>query len=228
MRLLIFFVCTLILNTFPISHAYAEDSSPSADVKTKLEELKKEIASKAAKLKSEINKKLTDKAFVGVIKSKSATSITLAAKTGTKVVTINQDTVYQDTSNQKKKTIDSLKEEDYIVALGDIDDTGVLTARKVIALPPAVKDAQPKAFFWGQIVSASGDVTTIKLKDSKTISIDTSKVDSPYKKDNTVIVTGNINKNGVLDSSFLYVLEGTASATPKPAHSATPSASPKK
>ncbi|EKD65299.1 MAG: hypothetical protein ACD_50C00131G0001, partial [uncultured bacterium] len=44
---------------YELRTVYAANSTPSADIKAKLEELKKEIASKAAKLKQEIGRRLT-------------------------------------------------------------------------------------------------------------------------------------------------------------------------
>ncbi len=85
-----------ILNSqFSIPTAKAIESSPSANVKSKLEELKKEIASKAAKLKTEVDRKLKNKAYSGKVKVKSDQSITLAANTGPKIVSVNQDTIYE-------------------------------------------------------------------------------------------------------------------------------------
>ena len=86
-------VIIIIITLIPLP-AYAMDSTPSANIKAKLEELKQEIASKAAKLKQEINLKLQNKAFIGTIKTKSINSITLASNTGSKIISLNQDTQY--------------------------------------------------------------------------------------------------------------------------------------
>ena len=56
--ILLLVTCYLLL-PHPVA---AVDSTPSAEIKAKLEELKKEIASKAAKLKQEVNRKLQNKA----------------------------------------------------------------------------------------------------------------------------------------------------------------------
>lgn len=206
---LLFLLSTVTCN---LSTAQAAESSPSVEVKQKLEQLKQEIASKAAKLKLEISSKLTNKVYIGVIKSVSPTSITLATKVNTKIVTINQDTLFKDTKNIRKKiNLSGLKEEDYIVALGDIDDTEVLTAKKIILLPQAAKEEKQKTILWGKIVSVSDKLIAIKDKQAKTISVTTSKIDVKFKSSDTVILTGFINKNGILDGSFLYVVEASPS-----------------
>ena len=91
----IFVLCLtfyILHSTFYIPAAFAAESTPSSDplrqsdseasIKSKLEELKKEIASKAAKLKQEVNQRLQNKAYVGAVKAVSETSITIASQSG--------------------------------------------------------------------------------------------------------------------------------------------------
>lgn len=225
----IIIIITFIIVILPPAHA--QDSTPSADVKQKLEQLKQEIASKAAKLKQEINKKLTNKAYIGVVKSKTSASLTLAAKSATKIVSVNQDTTYQDTSTSKPKgaSLQAIKEEVLIATLGDVDDTGVLTAKKVIILPTS--NSQPKTILWGQVISVSDDLITIKdrssknqtvtatpsgkLKDKKSASM------SDVENGDQVIVSGIKSKNDILEATFLYIIP--KSSTPKPSISASSS-----
>lgn len=226
-------VSPLIHTTYPISPVHAADSTPSADIRAKLEELKREIASKAAKIKQEIGRKLKDKAYVGKIQSKSPTSLTLAAASGPKIVSINQDTIFE--SKVKKKTKfsqKSLTEEDYISALGDTDEVGVLTAKKIILLPPSPETQ--KAYLWGQIISVSDNLTTLKTNDSKNIAA-VLPAGSQAVLNDFVILTGKKNKNEVFKTSFVYVIPQGASLKPKKiatpsaqtaTKSATPSASP--
>ena len=208
--------------------ANAADSTPSADIQKKLQELKTEIASKAAKLKQEVNQKLTNKAYIGVVKSKSQTSITLAAKNGTRLVSINQDTVYQDNTPKKKgakqvtPSVDSVKEESNIAALGDVDDTGVLHARKIIILPSPA-DSKPKTYLWGQVTSIS-DLASIKTKEASTAAVSTSNIDTKFKLNDFVIISGVKNKNDIVEAHFLYVIPTEAVLKPK---ISTPSATPK-
>src|SRR3989344_1368803 len=150
-----------------IQFVHAVDSTPSADIRSKLEELKKDIASRAAKLKQEVTSKLKDKAYVGKIKSKSDTSATLATKNGPKIVNINQDTEFESNIKNKKYSPKLVSEEDYIVTLGDVDETGVLTAKRIILLPSP--GSLEKTFLWGQVISSSDKLVTIKNKNSKNI-----------------------------------------------------------
>lgn len=215
---------------YNLSPVYANDSTPSADIKAKLEELKKEIASKAAQLKQIVDRKLRDKAYIGKVKSKSTNSLTLAADSGPKIVSLNQDTIFK--SNVKGKTKFSQKtlaEEDYISALGDTDETGVLIAKKIILTPPP-SDTQ-KAYLWGQVISVSDNLVTLKSADSKNISA-TLPAQSEVKLSDFIILTGNKNKNDVFKAGYVYVIPQGGILKPKKvatpsAQTATPSAKPK-
>ena len=220
-----------ILHLYPLSTIKAVESSPSADIKVKLEELKKEIASKAAKLKHEVDRKLKDKAYVGKVKSKSDQSITLATNTEPKIISINQDTVFESKIKRKTKfSQKTLAEEDYIAGLGDVDETGVLTAKKIILLPEA-KSETPKAFLWGQVISISDELITLKDREFKNVAVSLPR-GSKVKLNDFVILTGSKGKNDIFDTGFVYIIpqrgiikpkkistpsaETTKSATPKP------------
>lgn len=205
---------------------FAAESTPSADIKAKLDEFKKQIASKAAKLKQEINRKLKDKAYAGKVKAKSDTSLTLAAKSGPKIVSINQDTVFESNLKSKQKfSQKTLSAEDYIAALGDADETGVLTAKKIILLP-ATDNEQPKSYLWGQIISISDQLATIRNSEFKNVAA-TLSTETQVKLNDLVILTGITKKNNIFNTIFLYVISG-ASTTQKgaapSAKIATPSA----
>lgn len=231
---ILFIVLSLLLTTFYILPVYAAEPSlsatPSASIKTKLEELKKEIASKAAKLKLQIDKKLRDKAYVGILKNKSDTSLTLAASSGPKIVNINQDTIFQSKLKNKKFSRQTLTSEDYIACLGDQDETGVLTAKKVILLPPSLKPQ--KTFLWGQIISTSDNLITLKNSDSINVAVSSPKR-AKFKINDLVILTGSLNKNKVFEAEFLYVIpqgvnlktKKDATTSAKPTSSPTPSPS---
>lgn len=204
-------IITFITIIIFIPQTLAVDSTPSADIKLKLQDFKNEIASKAAKLKQEVSQKLQNKAYVGKIETKTSTSLTLATAVGPKIVTINQDT------NFPKK----MAKEDFVASLGDIDDTAVLTAKKIVLV---TAPNQPKATLWGQIVSISDKLATLKDRNLKNIAI--TVPNSNVKLNDFVILTGNFGKKDIFEARFVYVIpqggilkpkrEATASAKPKP------------
>lgn len=235
----IIFITFIIIIMLMVPFAYAADSSPSAtlspDLKIKLDDLKKEIASKAARLKQEMNRKLLNKAYVGIIKAKTETTLTLASKTGAKIVTINEDTVFESkikskpsqTGSKQKLSLKTLNEEDYIAALGDVDETQVLIAKKITLLP-APKET--KTYFWGQIISASNKLITVLERNQKNIAVSFSdasvkKGDDAVTSDDLslrdfVITTGVLNESGILHAEFIYIIPQGGIIKPK---TATPS-----
>ncbi len=247
--ILVFALVFLVHTTSYISPALAEESSPSAEIKTKLEALKKEIASRAAQLKNEISSKLQNKAFIGTIKTKSESSFTVATLLGPKIIGFNEDTVFSvsDPAELKAKKIkraslESLEEEDYIAALGDVDDTGVLTARKIIFIPS--NQPELKQVLWGQIAAISDKLITVKDKSQNNVSISISgnttlknadeEIDiSKLLSGDTVLISGYQNDQEVIQATYIYVLDRGASIKPKTkpatesAKIASPSAKPK-
>jgi len=219
-----FLLFMLFTVTCPLSTIFAADSTPSADIRVKLEELKKEIASKAAKLKQVVDKKLKDKAYVGKLKTKSQGVITLATGNGPKIVNINQDSEFESRLKSKKfPSLKTLTEEDHLAALGDVDETGVLTAKKVILLPQPKTGQSPaeKSYLWGQVVAISDKLITIKDKALKNIAV-TITESSKVKLNNFVILTGNFGKNDIFEADFVYVIPQGGILKPK--KMATPSA----
>jgi hypothetical protein len=226
--------CYLVIT--PTTFAATPTASPSADLKTKLQALQAGIASKAAQIKADISKKLQNRAYVGYIKSKSETSITIAAKSGTKIITVNQDTLF---SGKTKTTLKSLNNDDYVVGLGDIDDTGVLTARKVIKLGSPTQTAVQTV--WGQVVGISDTEVTITTKEGKTITVSFGKnTDFKYGEEESsvndvrmnkgIIAVGSSPKSGYINARLVYIQPYSSSYTPKAITpspvKATPTASP--
>jgi len=228
---LITIIITLLLflhpSPFTLHPVYAAESSPSADIRAKLEELKKDIASKAAKIKLEVDRKLKDKVYIGKVKQKSDTNLSLETQNGSKVVNITEDTQFDSNISKKKYSQKSITEEDYIAALGDVDDTSSLIARKIILLPTPT---QPKKFLWGQIISIDNKLVTLKGRDLKNIAV--SLPNQEAKKLDFVILTGSFGKNDIFEADFVYVIPQGGILKPKKiatssAKIASPSASPK-
>ena len=219
--LIAFFVFQFSIVNFQLSIpvAYAADSTPSADIKGKLDELKKEIASKAAKLKEQVDRKLKNKAYVGKIKTRSDTSITIAVRSGPKIISINQDTNFDSNVKGKQKfSAKTISEEDYVATLGDIDETGVMTAKKIILL--STSNSQPKTYLWGQIISVSDKLVILKSRDLKNVAV--SMPPNNVKLNDFVILTGSLNeqssssgKNEIFEAGFVYVIPQGGIIKPK-------------
>ncbi len=242
--LLSFLILNSIFLILPIRAAEPTSiATSSPDLKAKLKALQDEVASRAAKLKSEVTKELQNKAYVGVIKSVSKDAITIATDKGTRLININDYTQYVNLvkSTGKSKSSKDLVVDDYIVALGDVDETSVLTAKKIIKFT-APKEEERKTVF-GEITSLEDSTLTITTKENQSITINvgtgtlfkTAKSQTAsfadVKQNKPIIVAGVSPKSGVIDAEFIYILPYTSNfkpntATPS-AKVATPSATPK-
>jgi hypothetical protein len=184
------FIIVVFLSLVLSSHGlilttYAQQATPSAEseakettssgILTKIEDLKKEIASRAADLKSEIDKRTQNKALIGKANVITTDSMTLETKNGSKTIRLNEYTLYQNTSSQKTKktfTKDDIKTDDQIVCLGDIDEKGIMTAKKVVKVDPIL--TKKRNFILGTINTNDSKSITLQLKDLslKTLPID--------------------------------------------------------
>lgn len=239
-------ILTLTISFFVFSslflplHASAlETPNPatlSAEIKEKLKVLQEEIASKAAELKQDIGKKLQNRVYFGQITSKGDNSFVLTTKNGTKNVTVNEFSEYIGKSKVSWKLLTT---QDYIAALGDIDDNDVITAKRVVKIIPP-KDNQKKIIF-GQIVSTNDKSTTIQTQDNQTFNLvfdeDTTyqlgNTDSSAKEIKTgrsIVTVTATTKTESLYSRFVYIFpEITATPTKiaSPSATASPTAKPK-
>ncbi len=219
----------LFLSLPLILTVHAADSTPSADIQKQLKVLEQEIASKAAKLKTQISRKMQNKAFVGVIQNLTKDSINISTGDGIKTISVNQDSDFEsDYPKIKSTSVNStkdLKVQMKVAALGDVDDTGVLAARRVVVQTPD-DPTKIKTILWGQVSSIDKNLATIKDKDGKNWQVSLVKIDSTAKVNDFIIATGFMDKDQKkLIAEFLYVIlaEG-ASPSPSPIKSATPSA----
>lgn len=224
-KLIIFILFLLLPFPFTLSPAYAVDSTPSATIKSKLDILKKEIASKAAALKQRVNQKLQNKAYVGAIKSASGSSILVIDKNGVKNIKVNQDTVYENRLSKKKALkLTDLEEGQLVAALGEMDELKNLIAKKVILLADSdwQEDFKTKTVLWGKVVSSDDEILTVRDRDGKNNAVSTKDIDTTIKTNEFAIFTGYLNKNSILTAAFGYIIPQGGILKPK--RVATPSA----
>lgn len=233
-RLIIFVLIFTSPFTLYPSSLHAADAtrsaSPSANLKYKLKELQESIASKAAKLKNEIGNKLTSRAYVGTIQAISGTTITLSTQKGVKIVSISDFTEFR---GWKKPNINSLADNDLIVALGDIDDTEGLTAKRIIscqdtgarcnlaAIKSARVDFEQRQIIWGRLLSSSQSLLSIRTNQNQVYNFSLAP-DTAFRPNNItllnqpIIVVATKTKDNALKGRFIHVPN-------LPLHSATAS-----
>lgn len=225
-------MAVIIFINITLPPAFAADSSPSADMKAKLKSLQEEIASRASKLKTEVSKKLENKAYVGFVKSKDEEVITIETKKGTKIININGFTQF--TYKGKTATLKNITVNDYIAALGDIDDTEKLTAQKIIKLtPPPVSQKQT---VFGKVTDVTSKTISIQTKDGQELSLVTDKNTSfnqdqeqislsQIKSGQTIIALGTKTEDKVVKARFIVTVKNTSKSKIKEATSAAESSS---
>lgn len=164
------FLFYLLFSTFYLPTALAIDSSPSSSIQSKLKALQEEIASRAANIKNEVSKKLLNKAYIGVIKSKDNTSLTISLKTGTGNINLNEFTEYviKSKSLTGDAGLKNLAVSNTVAALGDVDDNGVLTAKRIIKL---TQPLSTKKIIHGVLTSIATSSATLKTVQNDQFSI---------------------------------------------------------
>lgn len=204
----------------------AIDSTPSAEVKSKLETLKLEIASKAAKLKTEIGKKISNKAYIGTVASKTSNLLSITIKSATVSAEITQDTVYS-SSGKSKFSFSTIKTGDFIAALGEVDEKQILHAKRIVQLPALTNVGRGgPTYFWGRIISVSDDLATLKNKEGKIGTFILKEISTDIKINDFVIVTGKVNKNAILEARFINIIPKGFVIKPKNATSSGKPTSP--
>lgn len=174
--ILVCFILLLLLQPtiYNLQPAYATDSTPSSSIQSKLKALQEEIASRAANIKNEVSKRLFNKAYTGAITNKDGLSLTINLKTGTGNIIVNEFTEY--IIKSKKLVGDAglknLAVADNIAALGDVDDKGVLTAKRIIKI---TKPLIPKKIIHGNLASITTSSATLKDPQNNQISLNFDK-----------------------------------------------------
>jgi hypothetical protein len=236
------FFALLFTVTYTLTPILAATASPSAspsDNDATLKQLQKEIASKAAQYKADVTKKIGNKAFIGTVKEIQNQTLIITTKKGDQKVITDQYTNFQDSVTKKPIVLKDLSKDNFLVTLGDVDDQGSLTAKKVIR----IKSFQLKDQFavWGQIQTVlPSSITLTQANDQKfSLSLDQNTTFrlgddeaslTDVKTSNFLISLGIKNSDNSLTSSFIYLLNpsGNLKITKTATSSATPSASPNK
>lgn len=240
------FLCLmLVFDSFLPKTAYsaaALTASPSATIKQKLDELKKEIASKAALFKKEVDKRLQNRMIFGSVGSVDNLNIQIVTLNGDKNIQTNEYTVFDLGTKlgvkSKKPTVKDFLKDDFIIGLGDVDEQEIMTAKKIVKI---VKRSKERSIKKGKVQNISPAKLELIGKDGQKIMANLSSKTTYSLKGAEIgfneletgleaIVSGEVNKE-IIEAKFVYILpqdeknemkkEATASGETK---KATPSA----
>jgi predicted nucleotidyltransferase len=203
----------IIFLVFPAAVS-AQSASPSGSLIEKLDALKKEIASKAAEIKTEINKKVQDKAIFGSILRVEEGEIVIETANGNKTLKYDEFTEVLGLNNKKIK-IETLEEDDNIAALGDVDDKNNLVAKRLVFLQNYATTSGE--LVWGRIEKTNGSSITLKNKSGQTETVSTNGQTVFYLGNNEASIAdakpekfmtakGTRLKDGSLRTRFVYFI----------------------
>ncbi len=185
-------------NTFaqsPSASASATPStnqaSPSASITEKLNALKAEIASKAALIKQEVNRRIDNKAWLGTIKTINEDSIVITSIDQDRTIRINEYTSYK-VKAKGESAIKDLKVGDYVAALGDVDDNNQLNAKRIDKL--ATTKEYKKKLVWGTVKTVVNDTVTIATSSGQLTTINTANY-TDYQLNDTEATLSDIQAN---------------------------------
>ncbi len=222
----------ILTATFHLQAAtsHAQDSTPSGSIAEKINALKEEIASKAAEIKSQVTKKVQNKAIIGKIITLNDSEVTIQTMTNPRIVKVDEFTEILGAGSKNIK-LETLETDDNVVALGDYDDKNNLVAQKLIYLnKPASTSAE---LIWGQIQKQSGSTITISTKEGATENLtvttqtqmflgsdEASLLDAKVEKH--LLTRATRNRDGSLRARFIYFVPSVGFT--KPDDDASPSA----
>lgn len=224
----------LLTPTQPIFAASPSPSSAITEFQQKVEDIKKEAASKAAELKNQVSKTIQNKAFAGNLVTTQDKQLTIQSAKSQKTIITNEYTIIQD-ANKKQLSLKDLKKDDFLVSLGDVDDNGLMAAKKIVRTkPPAPND---NAVIWGKVNSILVNTISLQKNDNGQVTITTDGSTNfksgndeialaDIKVGNLIISVGSKIKNNTTQSQFIYLIKGEKGNKVATA-SASPSASPR-
>lgn len=236
-RIVIFTLCFVLLSipyTLTPIPSLAQEASPSGSLIQKLDELKKDIASKAAEIKTAVNKKVQNKAIFGRILTLGDTNMTIQTPASVKNVNFDEFTEVIGSGNKKIK-ITTLEEGDDVAALGDFDDKSNLAGKRIVFLDKYATSSGE--LVWGQIQKTTGGVITLKDKSGAGRKI-TTNTDTTYLLGNNeasiadaraekfMVAKGTVAKDNSLRAKFIYFIPAVGFVKPT-SKSSTTSANPK-
>lgn len=204
-------------------------SSPSGSILEKLNILKTEIASKAAEIKTQVSRKIVNRAWSGTIVGISEGTVIINSGKDDKRITINEYTLLTTGKVKDKGLVKDLSKGDFIVAIGDVDDKNVLLAKKVLRAKKVTLDKQ---LIWGQIGGIVANLIKVRTTNAeKSINTDSdtlfwlgSKEASiqDAKKDKFMLAVTDGTASAKLSASTIYFIPSTGYF--KPEKKASPSA----
>lgn len=153
---------TTVLLSFNASSVLAQTASPSGTLR---DSVKQKVEEELSQIKSGVAKK----GFVGSITAKQDASLTITnLKSQPRTVIATTETVIK-LANGKDGTLADLKLNDFAIAMGDVDSTNKMTAKRIVIFTSAPSDKRQSYF--GTITKTTSNSFTIKTPKGETLDL---------------------------------------------------------
>ncbi len=184
---LIFFALTILCLgpkvNFPLQ---AQDNPTPTETDEKIKGIRDTVKEKVKEQIDEI-KKDTRKAFVGTVSKVADQSLSLDTQSGPQVIKTDDETEIVN-EDRKEIGLEDIKLEDNVIALGYLDEDGLLEAKRVVLTPEPEEDKREIAA--GIVTDISKESLLITLKNENKVKTYTilvnSKTDVKQKEDSQI------------------------------------------
>ena len=159
----------LITSTLILFYSYTLTSAQTPTTSIR-DQVKQQVADELSQIKNTISKK----AYVGSIASKVDATITITnLKNQPRTATVTTDTAIK-LSGGKDGTPADLKVGDFVIAMGDADNTGQLTAKRLLVVSKPAEDK--RRVLSGTVTKISSSSLTLETSDKKSETLKISSV----------------------------------------------------
>ncbi|KKW00011.1 hypothetical protein A3H89_01685 [Candidatus Amesbacteria bacterium RIFCSPLOWO2_02_FULL_48_11] len=160
----------LLFTIYYLLSGHANAQTPTATDSGLRDTIKKQVAEEL----SQIKKAVTKKAYVGSISAKLDATVTIAnLKNQSRQATVTTDTAIK-LATGKDGTPADLKVGDFVIAMGDVDGSGLMTAKRLIVTPRPPEDKRQVLF--GTVTKTASGSLTLEHPDKKTITLKISSI----------------------------------------------------
>ncbi len=154
-------LATALLTSYLPVYSQESSSSASSAADLDLESIKENVKRRIQEVVNTQDKSDTDQtptAYMGMLTSIANLTLTIESKQGVKLASTSAETSYIALPDNDSIEFDLLSLDDYIVALGFLDDSQVLITKRVIVEDQPLKDPLTNSFYGLTIPSEDVDI----------------------------------------------------------------------
>ncbi len=191
----------------PLSGAQTPSPSATAGAQQLRDAVQQKVAQELANLKQAVARK----AYVGNISAKSDVSITITnLKNQSRTALVSADTTIKLLAG-KDGTPADLKVGNFVIAMGDVDSNGVLTAKRLLVINAPAADRREVVF--GTVTKALTSSLTVENKNKETWTVRLSSSTkytgntkaTDIKVGSKIVAAGSVTADTTLSAGFAHL-----------------------